>query len=91
MEKVSVYFEKQSYFSLQCGLHSVNHLLGGNIYSKDIMNNICYQLSNDLINPHKHIFGGDYDVNVLMAALQTKGLTTHWFDRRKGAIIVPKD
>lgn len=27
-------------------------------------------LSNHLfINPHKHIFGGDYDVNVLLKAL----------------------
>lgn len=78
-----VYFEKQSYFSLQCGLFSVNHLLGGKVYSKTDFNNICYSLSDDTINPHKHLFGGDYDVNVLIIALQQQGYEVKWFDRRK--------
>lgn len=46
------------------------------------MKAICYELSDDFINPHKHPFGGDYDVNVLMVALSHQGLTTKWFDRR---------
>jgi hypothetical protein len=33
------------------------------------MNSLCKGLSPQFINPHKHIFGGDYDVNVLMYAL----------------------
>ena len=64
-----VFFEKQSLFSLQCGLHSVNHLLGGKVYSKADFNNICYSLSDDFFNPHKHPFGGDFDINVLIIAL----------------------
>ena len=38
-----------------------------------MMKSICYELSEDFINPHKHIFGGDYDANVLMMALQRQG------------------
>jgi hypothetical protein len=55
--------------SLQCGMHALNNLLGKHFYSKEDMENICYSLSDDFINPHKYIFGGDYDVNVLMIAL----------------------
>lgn len=31
---------------------------------------ICYTLSDELINPHKHIMGGDYDANVIIIGLQ---------------------
>jgi hypothetical protein len=48
------------------------------------MKNICYQLSDDVINPHKHIFGGDYDANVLMMAFEQEGYTCDWVDQRKG-------
>lgn len=37
------------------------------------MENICYELSDDFINPHKHVLGGDYDANVVIMALQKKG------------------
>jgi hypothetical protein len=33
------------------------------------MEAICQELSSDFINPHKHIFGGDYDANVIIIAL----------------------
>lgn len=55
---------------MQCGLHSVNNLLQKRAHSIDSMVGICYSLSDDLINPHKHIMGGDYDANVMMIALQ---------------------
>lgn len=48
----------------------MNNILGVSRYNKDAMNEICYSLSDEFINPHKHVFGGDYDVNVLMIALQ---------------------
>ncbi|XP_060587923.1 josephin-2-like [Ruditapes philippinarum] len=36
------------------------------------------------MNPHRNMLGlGNYDVNVLTAALQTKDLCLIWFDRRK--------
>lgn len=47
------------------------------------MNNICYSINGDFINPHKHIFGGEYDANVLILALQMKDLVVDWHDRRK--------
>jgi hypothetical protein len=35
------------------------------------MNSLCSTLApSAIINPHKHLFGGDYDVNVLMLALE---------------------
>jgi hypothetical protein len=90
MEGGAVYFEQQGLFSMQCGRHSVNHLLGGPLFSREAMNQICYGLSQDLINPHKHLFGGDYDLNVLMLALQTHGLLTRWHDKRSGPLAVPR-
>jgi len=46
---------------------------------------ICFSLTpNNYINPHRSILGiGNYDVNVLMAALQNKGYSAFWFDKRK--------
>ena len=51
-----------------------------------IINNIfVLRLSPDsFFNPHRSMLGlGNYDVNVLMAALQQKNLETVWFDKRK--------
>lgn len=37
-----------------------------------------------IMNPHRSMLGiGNYDVNVIMAALQTKDLEAIWFDQRK--------
>lgn len=46
---------------------------------------LFYSLSPDnLVNPHKSMLGlGNYDVNVLMAALQLRGYEAMWFDKRK--------
>lgn len=67
----------------------MNHLLGDEVYDKNQFNEICYELSDDIINPHKHIFGGDYDVNVLMIALEKRGLNSKWYDNRQGKLKVP--
>ena len=53
------------------------------------MTDICYELSDDLINPHKHLFGGDFDINVLMLSLQRHQAVANWYDRRGGDIKVP--
>jgi hypothetical protein len=50
--------------------------------TKETMNEICYSLSKDIINPHKHVFGGDYDANVMMIALQNCGFRVEWHDNR---------
>ena len=67
------YLEKQKSFSNLCAVHAINNLLGYEACTQNELNQICYDLSDDFINPHKHIFGGDYDANVLMIALQRIG------------------
>ena len=44
------------------------------------------------INPHKSLLGlGNYDVNVLMSALQSRGYEAKWFDKRKPLSILVFD
>lgn len=40
---------------------------------------------NTLVTPHKKsmLGNGNYDVNVIMAALQTKGYEAVWWDKRR--------
>lgn len=49
------------------------------------MDTICSNLSPDeYINPHKSVLGlGNYDVNAIMVALETKSKALVWFDKRK--------
>jgi josephin len=38
----------------------------------------------EFINPHRSIFGrGNYNINVVMKALQLKKYEAIWFDKRK--------
>ncbi|KFM69533.1 Josephin-1, partial [Stegodyphus mimosarum] len=80
----NIYHEKQ--VKELCALHALNNLFQDkNAFNKQILDNICHSLSPDnLVNPHKSMLGlGNYDVNVLMAALQLKGYEAMWFDKRK--------
>lgn len=54
-------------------------------FTKSELDEICQQLSPDeWINPHKSMLGlGQYDVNVIMSALQLRGYEAIWFDKRK--------
>ncbi|GIY63330.1 hypothetical protein CEXT_310591 [Caerostris extrusa] len=82
--KGNIYHEKQ--VKELCALHALNNLFQDkNAFNKQILDNICHSLSPDnLVNPHKSLLGlGNYDVNVLMAALQLKGYEAMWFDKRK--------
>ena len=80
------YFERQSLS--RCALHTLNNLLQTAAFTTASLNAICRELTpHKLINPHKSMWGvGNWDVNVIMRALQTKGYTVHWFDRRKREI-----
>ncbi|XP_077295850.1 josephin domain containing [Arctopsyche grandis] len=69
-----------------CALHALNNLFQARgSYTKSELDNICNNLSpNVWINPHRSILGlGNYDINVIMAALQKKGREAVWFDKRK--------
>lgn len=84
-----VYHERQS---LQmCALHALNNLFqDGRAFSRGQLDEICARLSPDnLINPHKSVLGlGNYDINVIMSALETKNHAAVWFDKRKGVDIL---
>lgn len=83
MAEQKIYHEKQS--MMLCAVHALNNLLQDpKAFSKASMDSICYNLSPDTyINPHKNPLGlGNYDVNVLMAALSSKDYETIWFDKR---------
>ena len=49
------------------------------------LDSICYNLSpSTWLNPHKSWLGlGNYDVNVITAALHTRDYDLVWFDKRK--------
>ena len=55
------------------------------VYDKFSFDAICNQLTPDVwINPHRSLLGvGNYDINVLITALQTHAYNTHWHDRRR--------
>jgi len=79
-----IYHEKQ--VKQLCALHALNNLFQTrDAFSKSELDEICESLSPDVwINPHKSLLGlGNYDVNVIMAALQRKGCEAVWFDKRK--------
>lgn len=80
-----VYHERQ--VKELCALHALNNLFqDGQAFTKGSLDDICHRfLSPDhLVNPHKSVLGlGNYDVNVIMSALQLRGYEAIWFDKRK--------
>lgn len=69
-----------------CALHTLNNLFqDSGAFTKANLDEICITLSpGNWVNPHKSILGtGNYDINVIMAALTKKGCGMIWFDKRK--------
>lgn len=83
MAEGGIYHERQS--RQLCALHVLNNLLQERAFSKSDLDEICSQLApGTWMNPHKSPLGlGNYDVNVMMAALQLKDYQAVWFDKRK--------
>jgi len=81
--KIMVYHERQS--RQLCALHVLNNLLQEKAFNKSDLDEICLQLNDSQWwNPHRSPLGlGNYDVNVMMAALQLKEYQAVWFDKRK--------
>lgn len=44
-----------------------------------------------VFKPHHNVFTGNYDINVLIAALEAKGKAVVWHDRRNGASAIDLD
>ncbi|XP_058874388.1 josephin-2-like isoform X2 [Acipenser ruthenus] len=68
-----------------CAIHALNNVLQERIFSKEAADDICKRLSPESrMNPHRSFLGtGNYDVNVIMAALQSRGLAAVWWDKRR--------
>lgn len=84
MERQSeVYHEKQR--KQLCALHVLNNLFQEKTFTQAQLDEICTSLTPARFwNPHCSVLGlGNYDVNVLTAALQTRDLCLVWFDKRK--------
>ncbi|XP_045437585.1 josephin-2 isoform X2 [Pipistrellus kuhlii] len=81
--KPSVYHERQR-LEL-CAIHALNNVLQQRLFSQEAADEICKRLAPDCrLNPHRSFLGtGNYDINVIMAALQGLGLTAVWWDRRR--------
>ncbi|XP_066127539.1 josephin-2 [Saccopteryx bilineata] len=79
----SVYHERQR-LEL-CAIHALNNVLQQQLFSQEAADEICKRLAPDSrLNPHRSLLGtGNYDVNVIMAALQGLGLAAVWWDRRR--------
>lgn len=73
-----------------CALHVLNNLFqDGTAFKKQDLDEICQNLdpSSKWFNQHKSIDGwGNYDVNVLKAALELKNYEVVWFDKRRYVI-----
>ncbi|XP_038717262.1 josephin-like protein [Tripterygium wilfordii] len=101
-EKVHVYHERQK---LQfCLLHSLNNLFQQKeAFTRASLNSIAEKLVHDdptkeswtplalLSRPHHNTITGNYDINVLMVALEGKGKSVVWHDRRNGASSIDLD
>ncbi|KAG7396335.1 Josephin-1 [Phytophthora boehmeriae] len=92
-ERPALYHERQQLY--RCGLHALNNVLQGSVFDKASLDAACVELAalsspgsehsllNWAWNAHRAPLGlGNYDVNALTLALQQKGYTMQWLDKR---------
>ncbi|XP_061358043.1 josephin-like protein [Gastrolobium bilobum] len=92
-QRSKIYHERQR---LQfCLKHSLNSLFQEKMFTRGSLNAIAGKLARDgsnsrtwkpsffIFKPHHNVFTGNYDANVLMAALEEKRKNVIWHDRRK--------
>ncbi|OQV14407.1 putative Josephin-2 [Hypsibius exemplaris] len=68
-----------------CALHALNNLFGESCFTKKSLDDICERLAptKGWGNPHRSFFGfGNWDVNVVMVAVQSKNCEAVWWDKR---------
>ncbi|KAM9837501.1 josephin-1 [Aulostomus maculatus] len=86
----AIYHEKQR--RELCALHALNNVFqDGTAFSRDTLQEIYQRLSpSTLLTPHKKsmLGNGNYDVNVIMAALQTRGFEAVWWDKRRDVVSI---
>ncbi|KAF7227148.1 josephin-2 isoform X2 [Nothobranchius furzeri] len=83
MNEGEVFHEKQR-LEL-CAIHALNNVLQERVFTKETADDICKRLAPQcVVNPHRSVLGtGNYDVNVIMAALQSRELAAVWWDKRR--------
>ncbi|XP_056299606.1 josephin-2 [Pseudoliparis swirei] len=83
MSEGDVFHEKQR-LEL-CAIHALNNVLQERVFTKETADDICKRLAPQcVVNPHRSLLGtGNYDVNVIMAALQSRELAAVWWDKRR--------
>ncbi|XP_062058821.1 josephin-1 [Lepus europaeus] len=85
-----IYHEKQR--RELCALHALNNVFqDGQAFTRETLQDIFQRLSpNTMVTPHKKsmLGNGNYDVNVIMAALQTKGYEAVWWDKRRDVSVI---
>lgn len=85
--KLCIYHEKQ--MKEMCALHALNNLFQERFFTKklldDLSNALCAEQSSDSwINPNKSVLGtGNYNVSVIMRAVQLKDHECVWFNKNK--------
>lgn len=59
-------------------------------FTKEQLDEICTNLNpNVWLNPHRSMLGlGNYDINVIMQALQLRNCEAAWFDKRKWVFVI---
>ncbi|XP_015243064.1 josephin-1 [Cyprinodon tularosa] len=81
----AIYHEKQR--RELCALHALNNVFqDGMAFSRETLQEIYQRLCpSTMVTPHKKsmLGNGNYDVNVIMAALQTRGFEAVWWDKRR--------
>ncbi|KAL7152040.1 hypothetical protein ABFS83_04G070900 [Erythranthe nasuta] len=101
-EKKLIYHERQR---LQfCLLHSLNNLFQEkDAFTRENLNAIAEKLDLEdpnkttrtplsvIFKPHHNVLTGNYDINVLISALEERGKTVIWHDRRSGASSIDLD
>lgn len=78
-----IYHEKQR--RELCALHALNNVFqDGAAFSRETLQEISLRLAPNTPPQKKGMLGnGNYDVNVIMAALQTRGFQAVWWDKRR--------
>ncbi|XP_037744549.1 josephin-2 isoform X1 [Chelonia mydas] len=68
-----------------CAVHALNNVLQQRRFTQEAADEICKSLAPDArLNPHRSVLGtGNYDVNVIMAALQSLDFAAIWWDKRR--------
>nr|CAG4645235.1 EOG090X0HOM [Leptodora kindtii] len=87
-----IYHEKQ--LKQLCALHTLNNLFqSADAYSKCLLDELCHRLSpNSWVNPHRSSLGlGNYDINVLISALQIRQCDMTWWDKRRSPTEIDTD